>query len=110
MSVVERHVGRRADDGENLLRIELELVQDAPVGLEPGQVVLLLQTREPAHLSGARAEAIEPVLGNRVRDDDATCGPAAEAVLDAGKLVVEGIRGGDAEPAGDERKLVRSMR
>src|SRR5439155_3634366 len=35
---------------------------------------------------------------------------AAELMLEGGELVVEGGRGGDAEPAGSQRQLVRAVR
>ena len=71
MPVVERDVGRRADDDEDPSAIEAELVQHRLVGLEAGEVVLLLEPGEAPDLAGARAEAVEARLGDRLRDDDA---------------------------------------
>ena len=42
-AVVERDVGRGADDGQRLVGVQAELVEHGAVGLEVGQVVLLLQ-------------------------------------------------------------------
>ena len=57
--VVERDVGRRADDDEHAVAVEPELVEHGGVGLEAREVVLLLQPRVAAHLRGARAEPVE---------------------------------------------------
>ena len=95
---------------ESRSRSSPERVEHRLVGREPGEVVLLLQPRKPPHLRRGRPEPVEPVLGNRIRNDDATRCPAAERVLRARELVVEGVRGGNPERAGDERELVRCVR
>ena len=44
-AVVERDRGRRAHDGDRRGRVEAELVEHRRVGLEVGEVVLLLEAR-----------------------------------------------------------------
>jgi hypothetical protein len=57
-----------------------------------------------------RAQRVEPLLRDRVGDDDAGGGPAPERVLRSGELVVERIRGRHPEAAGSQRELVRRVR
>ena len=78
--------------------VEAELVEHAAVGLEVGEVVLLLQTRVAAELRRPDAVALEPLGRDRLRHEDARRGAAAELVLDRGELVVEGRRARDPEP------------
>ena len=60
--VVERHVGRRPQDDEHARRVDAEPLEQRPVGLEVGEVVLLLQPRvlhelrrpDAVRLAGAR--------------------------------------------------------
>src|SRR6185295_6997572 len=54
-AVVERHRRRRADDGDRPRGVEPELAEDGVVGLEVGQVVLLLQPRVRPQLGGRGA-------------------------------------------------------
>ena len=104
--VVERHVGRRADDDEHPLAVDSERVQHGLVRLEAGEVVLLLEAGVPANLPGVGAEPVEPILRDRVGHDHPGCRAAAERVLGARELVVVRVRRRDAERARDQRKLV----
>ena len=110
VAVVERHVRRCTHDDEEPAAIEAQLVQDARTRNEPMEGVLLLEARVAPHLALARSETVEPVLRDRLRDDDAPRGPAAETVLRARELVVERVRGRDPERARDHRQLVRRVR
>src|SRR5262249_36781546 len=73
------------------------------------EVVLLLQTFVALDLRRARSERSQPLFGDRGRDDDARRRPAAESVLQACELVVEGVRRWDAERAPGQRELVGGM-
>ena len=108
MAVVERHVGRRAHDGEHLRRVDP--VEHAPVRLEVGEVVLLLEPRVLDELRRPRAVAREPVRRDRVREDDARRRAQAEVVLQRRELVVVGGRARDPEAARREHQLVRAVR
>ena len=110
LAVVQRDVRRSSHDDDGALAIQPELIEDSRVGRESVEVVLLLQARVAANLRGACTEAVEAVLGDRLRDDDTPRRPAAEAVLDARELVVEGVRGRDPERTSDHRQLVRGVR
>src|SRR6187402_3538015 len=110
LAVVQGHVWRGPNDDDRALAIEAELVDDARVGLEPREVVLLLEAGIAAHLALACSEAIESVLWNRVGDNDAACRAAAEAVLYTGELVVERVARRNAERPRDHGQLVRGMR
>src|SRR5205085_3319332 len=88
-TVVERHVGRRADDHERAGGVDRPLRKHGWVWLEAGEVVLLLQPFVAAELLGPDAVALEPVGRDRLWDDDSRGRPAAELVLEPGVLVVE---------------------
>ncbi len=110
LAVVEGDVRRRPDDDEDVFARDADVVQDSRVRYEPVQVVLLLQSRIAANLRGVRAEPVQAVLWDRVRNDDPVRRAAAESVLDTRELVVEGVRGRDAERARDHRQFVRGVR
>ena len=107
--MVERDVGRRPDHDERPFGVEPELVEHGAVGLEVGEVVLLLQTGVPAQLRGLDAVAPQALGRNRVGDDDERRRPEAELVLEPGELVVECRRAGDAEPPRGDRQLVGAV-
>ncbi len=69
--VVQGHLGRRADDGDDAVTVNAERLGYRGVRLEARQVVLLLQPRVAAGLGRNGAEPVEPVLRDRGRDDDA---------------------------------------
>ena len=71
LPVVQRHVGRRPHDRHDARAIEAELVHDTGLRGKPMEVVLLLQTRVAAHLGRARTEAVETLLRDHLRNDDA---------------------------------------
>ena len=108
-AVVERDVGRRADDDERSRGIELEALEHGAVRLEVGQVVLLLQPRVLQELRRLRAVLGQALRRNRVRHDDLRRRAAAELVLKPGELVVERRRARDAEPPRGHRQLVRAV-
>ena len=110
LAVVQRHVRRCPHDDDRAVAIDAELVEDARVGREPVEVVLLLETGVAPHFRRPCAEPVEPVLWDRLGDDDAARGAAPEAVLDAGELVVERVARRDAERARHHRQLVRGVR
>ena len=108
--VVERDVGRRAQDDERSLRVDLPLLERPRVGLEVGEVVLLLEARVLEEFRRRGAVAGEPVDRDRVGHDDLRRGAAAELVLRPRPLVVEGGRARDPEPSRGHRQLVRAVR
>ncbi len=110
MAVVERDVRRRPHDDEHARPVDAEGRRHGRVGLEAGEVVLLLQAGVAPHLRGPGAERPQALAGDRVGDDDARRRPAAEPVLDARELVVERVGGGDAERPRGQRQLVRGVR
>ena len=65
---------RRADDDQHLLAIEPELAEHRGVGLEVGQVVLLLQARVADQLALLGADLLQPLERDRVRAS-APCAP-----------------------------------
>ena len=92
MPVVERDVGRRPDDDEHAAAIEPELVED-----RRGRARSRGGSTPPSGPgsgapSRARAEAVEPLLRDRLGNDDARRRAAAEPVLGARELVVERVR------------------
>src|SRR5436305_3553686 len=95
MPVVERDVRRGAEDDEHALRVDRPCVENRRVGLEVGEVVLLLQAGVLEELRRLGSVAGESLGGNRVRDDDLRRGAAAELVLEPGELVVERGRARD---------------
>ncbi len=107
--VIERDIRRSPNDDEHPLPVEPELVEDAGVGLEVAQVVLLLQAGVAAYLGRGRTEHVEPVLRDGIRNDDPAGSPAAQAVLHARELVVERVPRRDPERPRDEWKLVRRV-
>ena len=109
VTVVERDLGRSADDCEHAVRSRPRASTTDSTRLEAVQVVLLLQARVPAHFRGPRAKAVEAILRDRVGDDHAPRGTRANTVLGERELVVEGIRRRNAERTGDERELVRRV-
>jgi len=110
LAVIERDVGRRADDHEDAAGIEAETRRQAGVGLEVGQVVLLLQARILEQLVGPDAVAAQSLGRDRVRHDHPPGGTAADVVLKRRELVVEHVHGGDLQPARSEGEVVRSVR
>ena len=97
-AVVERHLGRRAHDGDGPRRIEPQLPEHGRVGLEVRQVVLLLQPRVAAQLP-ARAVGVEPLRRDRLGHHHGAREAAVHGVLDARPLVVEGRHARHAERA-----------
>ena len=68
-AVVERDRRRRAHDGDRLAGIEAQLGQHRRVGLEVGEVVLLLQPGVAAQLA-PRAVAVQALGRDRLGHDD----------------------------------------
>ena len=97
VAVVERDLGRCADDDEPARRVDAELPGHGRVGLEVGEVVLLFQAGVAAELRRPDAVARKPLRRDRVGHDDACRRAAAELVLEPGELVVEGGRARDPE-------------
>ena len=79
--MVERHVGRRADDDEDAAPVDAESLDRARVGLEVGQVVLLLETGVAAKLGRLDPVAAQPLRRDDLWDDDARGRTAAELML-----------------------------
>ena len=107
--MVERDVRRRAEDDDHALRVDAEVGGHRRVGVEVGEVVLLLQPGIADELGRANAEALEADGRDRVGHDHPCRGAQAEVVLERGELVV--VRGcaRDAEPAGAQGELVRAV-
>ena len=80
------------------------------VGLEPGQVVLLLQPRVAHEPRRAHAEAAQPPRRDGIRHEHARGQPAVERVLQGGELVVEHGRVRDAQDAARHRQVGRAVR
>ena len=110
VQVVERHVGRRTHDDEDPGAVDPERVEDAGVGHEAVEVVLLLQTGVAHDLARPGTQSGEPVLRDHVGDDHPRRRAAAEPVLCAGELVVERVRGRDPQRPRREGQLVRRVR
>ncbi len=110
MPVVERHVGRRPQHDEHACRVDGELLEQRAVGLEVGEVVLLLQPRVLQQLRRNGAVLLQPLRRDRVGHDDLRRRAAAELMLDRRVLVVERRRRRNAEPPRRDRQLVRPVR
>ena len=100
---VERVGGRGAHDVEDLRALDAELGEHAAVGLEVGEVVLLLEARVADQLAPAGAVAREPLGRDRVRHEHAVRQPAVDVVLGGGPLVVEHRAVGDPQQPRDDR-------
>ena len=87
-AVVERHLGRRAHDEDGAGAVEPQLIEDRRVGLEVGQVVLLLEALEAAQL-GARAVAPQALDRDRLGHDHRARQAAVDLMLHCRPLVVE---------------------
>ncbi len=87
-AVVERDIGRRADDHDRSVGIQPELLEHLGGRLEVRQVVLLLEPLVGTQLA-VRAVAVQALGRDRVGDDHGGCEPAVDVVLDGGPLVVE---------------------
>ena len=109
-AVIERDIRRWAEHDEDAAGADSERARDIRVGLEVGEVVLLLQAGIAGELRRLEAVTREALGGDRLGDDDARGRSRAELVLGERVLVVEGRRRTDAEPAGREREVVRAMR
>ena len=79
------------------------------VGLEVGEVVLLLQTRIAAQLARRGAVRREALGRDRVGHDDAPREPAVDPVLDLRPLVVERRRARDPEQLRGDRHVVGAV-
>ncbi len=106
MTVVERDVGRWAQDDEDSAAVDAEELEHAWVGVEVGEVVLLLEARVTLQLWRSHAESLEPLRRDRLRHNDARRGSHAELVLDRRELVVVCRAAGNAEPTRAHRQLV----
>ena len=106
--MVERHVGRRAHDHERPVAVDRELPEHGLVGLEVGQVVLLLQPGVAAQLA-ARPVAVEALGRDRVGHHDGARQPAVHVVLGHGELVVERRGARDPQQRGGHRHVVRAV-
>ena len=81
----------------------------AAIGLEVGEVVLLLDPGIAAELRRLRPEPREAVGWNCVREDDPRRGAQPELVLERRELVVVRGRADDSEAPGGEHRLVRAV-
>jgi hypothetical protein len=110
VAVVERDVGRRAQNDEHTPGIDRERLEHTPVRLEVRQEVLLLQAAVLQELRRPGAVAREPLRRDGFGDDDLRRRAAAELMLEPRELVVEGRGARDAEPTRRHRQLVGAMR
>ena len=108
VAVVERHLRRRSHDGKHARGIDA--VEDGRIGLEAGQVVLLLDPRVLTQLGRLCAKPGEAVGRNGVGEDHPCCRPESELVLRRRELVVVRGRGGDPEAPRDEHRLMGAVR
>jgi hypothetical protein len=107
-AVVQRDGRRGPHDGDRLGGIEAELVEDRRVGLEVGQVVLLLQARVGGDLALC-AIPVQPLGGDQVGNDDGLGQAAVDRVLDGRPLVVERRRARDPQQRRGDRHVVGAM-
>ncbi len=87
-----------------------ECARHGRVGLEVGEVVLLLEAGVLLQLRRDRVVTGEPLGRDRLGDDDARRRAAAELVLEPRPLVVERRGARDPEPPRGHRQLVRAVR
>ena len=85
MAVVERDLGRRADDGEHARRRRGRARRAPAVGREAREVVLLLQPGVAAHLRGRRAQPVEPRPAGSPRERRRGSPPASRACAGRGR-------------------------
>ena len=104
-AVIQRHLRRRADDRDRALRIERQLGEDRRIGLEVGEVVLLLQTRIRANLA-VRAVGLQALPRDRVGHDDRSRQAAVDVMLDRCPLVVEHRRRRDPQRRGRDGDVI----
>ena len=108
-AVVERRDRRRAQDDDDARRVGADARQDAGVGLEVVEEVLLLEPRVLPQLARACAVALQALGRDRVGHDHAPCEAAADHVLERRPLVVEEVDRGDAQRARHDRQVVRAV-
>ena len=109
MAVIGRDVGRRPEDDQHSVAVDVQVVEHARIGLEVREVVLLLQARVAEQLGWPDTETLEPLCGNRVRNDHLRGRAHPEVVLEHGELVVVRRCTRDAEPARAHRQLVGAV-
>ena len=109
LAVVQRDVGRGPDDDHHPLRVDAQPLEHTGVGLEVGQVVLLLQARVLEQLLGPHSEPPQPLRGDGIGKDHAGCQPARDAVLGDRELVVVHVRLGDAQRPRGHREVVGAV-
>ena len=90
--------------------VEAERARHGRVGLEAGQVVLLLQPRVAHEPRRAHAEAAQPARRDRVGHEHPRGQTAVERVLQRRELVVEHGRVRDAQHAAGHRQVGRAVR
>ncbi len=88
--------------------VEGELHEHGGVGLEVGEVVLLLEALIRAHLAPG-AVAVETLGGDRVGHDDGLGQAAVDVVLHRCPLVVEHRGAGDAQGEGGDGYVVGAV-
>ena len=78
VAVVDGDLGRRSHGDEHATAVESKDVEHTRVGLEVGEVVLLLQPREPDRLAPVAPSLAQARRRDRVRRDDTRGRPAAQ--------------------------------
>ena len=110
MPVIQRHVGRRPQHHEDPVGVDLPAGQHLGIGLEIGEVVLLLQAGIAQELGRFDPEALQPIAWNRVWHDDLRRRAHAELVLQHRAFVIMCRRTRNPQPPGAQRELVRPVR
>ena len=110
LAVIKRDVGRRPDHHHHPVRVHLQAIQDCRIGLEVGQVVLLLQAGVLEELLAASPEPGQAGRRDGVGGDDQAGQPAADVVLLDGELVVEHVHGRNVRPSRGQRQVVGAVR
>ena len=107
-AVVERDLRRRPHDDDRARRVEAQLAEHARIGLEIGQVVLLLQALVRADLAPC-AVALQPRRRDRVGHHDRTRQAAVDVVLHRRPLVVEHRRARNPQQRGRHAHVVGAV-
>ena len=102
-------LGRRADDGEHALAVDAELGEHRRVGLEVGEVVVLLQARVAEQLALGRPRAAHRLDPDRVGDQHPARGAEGELALQARELVVLHLRRRDPQQRRDDGEVDRAV-
>ncbi len=106
--MVERDLRWGAHHDDRPAGVEPKLAEDRWIGLEVGEVVLLLQARVGAYL-GARPVAVETLGGDRLGHDHRARQATVDLVLHGRPLVVEHRGAGNPQQGSGDAYIVGAM-